>query len=85
MTQRQFVLVVVDRDIGEFTVEGPMSDDRPWNTAVVNAQKVGRNIRCFGMGDLAPNVAAAEWQSSHGGHRIAPGSIVWASHPVMMH
>jgi hypothetical protein len=37
MTQRQFVLVVVDRDTTEFTVEGPMSDDRPWNSAVVNA------------------------------------------------
>ena len=82
MTQRQFVLIVVDRDTGEFTVEGPMSDDRLWNTAVVNAQKVGRNIRCFGMGDLTPDGAAAEWYSSFGGHRIAPGSIVWASHHV---
>jgi hypothetical protein len=82
MARRQFVFVVVDRDTEEFTVEGPMSDDRPWNTAVVNAQKVGRNIRCFGMGDLAPTVAAAEWQASFGGQRIASGSIVWASHPM---
>jgi hypothetical protein len=35
MTKRQFVLVVVDRDTGEFTVEGPMGDDRLWNSAVV--------------------------------------------------
>jgi hypothetical protein len=28
MSKRQFVLVVVGRDTGEFTVEGPMSDDR---------------------------------------------------------
>ena len=34
MTQRKFVLIVVDRDAGEFTVEGPISDDRPWNSAV---------------------------------------------------
>src|SRR4051812_12702920 len=67
MAQRQFLLIVVDRDTGEFTVEGPMSDDRPWNTAVVNAQKVGRNIRCFGMGDLTPEIAAGEWRSSCGG------------------
>ena len=80
MTQRQFVLVVVDRDTGEFTVEGPMNDDRPWNTAALDAQNVGRNIRCFGLGDLAPDVAAAEWHSSCGGRRIASGSIVWASH-----
>ena len=80
MTQRQFVLVVVDRDTAEFTAEGPMIDDRPWNSAVVSAQKAGRNIRCFGMGDIAPDIAAAEWRSSYGGRRIAPGSIVWASH-----
>jgi hypothetical protein len=79
MTQRTFVLIVVDRDAGEFTVEGPITDDRPWNHAVVNAQKNGRNIRCFGMGDLAPNVAAAEWQTSSGGRRLASGSIVWPS------
>jgi hypothetical protein len=70
---------VVDRDTGEFTIEGPMSDDRPLNSAVVGAQKVGRNIRCFGMGDIEPDVSAAEWRSSYGGHRIAAGSIVWAS------
>src|ERR1700745_4066209 len=52
MTKRQFVLVVVARDTGQFTVEGPMSDDRLWNSAVVNAQRVGRNIRCFSMGIL---------------------------------
>jgi hypothetical protein len=75
MTQRKFVLVVVDRDTGEFTVEGPMSDDRLWNTAVIDAQKVGRNIRCFGLGDLTPDIAAAEWYSSFGGRRIASGSL----------
>src|ERR1700733_2913227 len=79
MTKRQFVLIVVDRDAGEFTVEGPISDDRPWNSAVVNAQRIGRDIGCFGLGDLAPNAAAAEWQASAGGRRLAAGSIVWAS------
>lgn len=83
MTKRQFVLLVVDRDTCEFSVEGPMSDDRPWNSAVVDAQKVGRNIRCFSMGDIAPDVAAAEWCSSFGGRRIAPGSIVWASQHML--
>ena len=78
MTQRTFVLVVLDRDTGEFTVEGPMSGDRPWNAAVVDAQKGGRNLRCFSMGDLSPDIAAAEWQMAHGGHRITPGAIVWA-------
>jgi hypothetical protein len=83
MTQRQFVLVVVDRDTGEFTVEGPMSDDRPWNSAVVNAQKIGRNIRCFSMGDITPDAAAAEWLLSYRGRRIASGSIVQAPYQMM--
>lgn len=83
MTQRQFVLVVVDRDTDEFTVEGPMSDDRPWNSAVVDAQKDDRNIRCFSMGDLAPDIAAVEWQTFRGGRRLASGSIVWAANWVM--
>lgn len=83
MKKRQFILVVVDRDTGEFTVEGPMSDDRLWNSAVVNAQRVGRNIRCFSMGNIAPDVAATEWHLSYGGRRIGSGSIVWASHHVV--
>ena len=77
MPNRQFVLIVVDRDTGEFTIEGPMVDDRPWNNAVVDAQRGGRNLRCFSMGDLAPQAAAAEWQVRHGGIRLAAGSIVW--------
>jgi hypothetical protein len=76
---RSFVLVVVDRDTRDFTAEGPMTDDRPWNKAVVDAQKVGRNIRCFGMGAMTPDEAAAEWQAAHGGRRLAAGSIVTPS------
>ena len=77
MPSRQFVLVVVDCDTAEFTVEGPLTDDRLWNSAVVGAQGVGRNLRCFSLGDLAPDAAAAEWQSRMGGIRLAAGSIVW--------
>jgi hypothetical protein len=77
MPKRQFVLVVADRDTGDFTIEGPMVDDRPWNNAVVDAQRTGRNLRCFSMGDVKPAAAAAEWQARHGGIRLAAGSIVW--------
>jgi hypothetical protein len=75
----QLCLIVVDRDTEEFTVEGPMTDDRPWNKPFVNAQKVGRNIRCFGIGEMTPDDAAAEWQAAHGGRRMAAGSIVTPS------
>lgn len=77
MAEKQFVLVVVDRDSGTFTVEGPMKDDRPWNRAVVDAQRQGRNIRCFAMAGLMPDMAAAKWRLlSGGGTRMAAGSIV---------
>ncbi len=42
-----FLLVVVDDDKRAFSVEGPMMDDRRWNSLVYNAQKEGRNVRCF--------------------------------------
>jgi hypothetical protein len=77
MPKRQFVLVVVDPDTGEFTIEGPVIDDRPWNRAVVDAQRGGRKLRCFSLGDLTPDAAAAEWQARYGGIRLAAGSIVW--------
>jgi hypothetical protein len=76
MPSRTFVLIVVDRDTGEFSVEGPMTDERPWNKAVSDAHEVGRNIRCFAIGNMRPDAAAAEWQSAHGGRRLAAGSIL---------
>jgi hypothetical protein len=39
-------------------------------------QKIGRNIRCFGMRKMTKDEAAAEWQAARGGRRIAAGSIV---------
>ena len=62
MPGRSFVLVVIDREAREFSVEGPMTDDRSWNKSVVDAQRVGRNIRCFSMGVIPPDDAAAVWQ-----------------------
>lgn len=38
MSRGRFVLVVADRDTGEFSVEGPMKDDQSWNKAVVDAK-----------------------------------------------
>jgi hypothetical protein len=42
---------------------------------------MGRNLRCFGMGDMTPEAAAAEWHLTHGGTRLAAGSIVWPQTP----
>lgn len=79
MAGRTFVLVIVDRDTGEFTIESHLSDDRPWSRGVVDAQKAGRNVRCFSLGDMTPDAAVTEWRAAHCGQRVAAGSIVaWA-------
>jgi hypothetical protein len=72
-------MVLMTRPLMQWAQRFPSDplDDRPWNNAVVDAQRIGRNLRCFSMGDLAPEAAAAEWQVRHGGIRLAAGSIVW--------
>ena len=40
--------------------------------------KSSKALILLSIGDLAPDVAAAKWQSAYGGRRIAPGSIVQA-------
>ena len=67
---------MVDRDTGEFSVEGPMKGDQSWNKAVVDAQRMGRNVRCFAIPGLMPDMSAAKWRSTAGGTRVASGSIV---------
>jgi hypothetical protein len=41
-----FYLIVTDKDNETFSVEGPMTDNRQWNRAVVVAQKSGRQVTC---------------------------------------
>ena len=74
-----FVLVVADHDKKVFTVEGPMVDDNPWNTAVVRAQEQGREINCFVPGEEARfsvPAAIAAYEQEFGYKHVAPGSIV---------
>jgi hypothetical protein len=37
----EFFLIVIDEDRKQFTVEGPVADDRPWSTAIAAAQHEG--------------------------------------------
>ena len=76
MSGRYFVLIAVDCGTSEFAVEGPMTDDHPWNIAAANAHYLGQNIRCFGMGDITPDAAAAEWRAAFGRKRLAAGSLL---------
>ncbi len=78
-----FLLAVVDEDKGTFTIEGPMTDDRPWNNAVCRAQDAGRRVRCFTAGpDRAESIA--EIQRLYGWKLVESGTIVhsafWAAH-----
>jgi hypothetical protein len=43
---KEFWFVAFDDDNHTFGIEGPMTDDQPWNAAVRRLQKAGRKIRC---------------------------------------
>ena len=71
-----FYLIVADRDNKTFSVEGPMTDDRQWNHAIVVAQKSGRQVRSsMGTGSSAED-AARDWLQRHSGKQVPPGEIV---------
>jgi hypothetical protein len=61
-----FLLVVVDEDEGAFCVEGPMRDDRPWNSRVCAAQDAGRRVRCFTSIGVDPKETARAIKAQFG-------------------
>ena len=73
---KPFLLVVTDRDRNEFTVEGPMIDDRPWIDAVVVAQNAGREVNCHTPGAGTKEDIAQQVKTSLGLQLVCPGSIV---------
>jgi hypothetical protein len=71
-----FFLIVADHDQGFFCVEGPMTDDRPWNTAARHARdQFGRRVAC---GPAGPdrNALAMEFRRAKKFAGVPPGSIV---------
>jgi hypothetical protein len=71
-----FYLVVSDNDRGVFAVEGPMTDDRPWQAAARFARDhFQRKIAC-GPSGPDPDALAAEYQRTHRQGGAPPGSIV---------
>lgn len=70
-----FFLIVADHDRGFFSVEGPMTDDQPWQSATRRARDGERHIEC---GPAGPDrdVLAAEYQEAHKLAGVPPGSIV---------
>jgi hypothetical protein len=50
-----FFLIVADHDQRFFCVEAPMTDDRPWKDAALNARNHGRQVE---YGPTSPNRSA---------------------------
>jgi hypothetical protein len=70
-----FYLIVVDHDRGVFAVEGPMTDDRPWNVAARYARDQQRRIAC-GPSGPDRDALAAEYRRTNRVVGVPPGSIV---------
>jgi hypothetical protein len=68
-------LIVTDYDCGVFSVEGPMTDDRPWNAAARYARdQHERGITCGPTGPDRDALAAYRRAQKLTG--VPPGSIV---------
>ncbi len=70
-----FFLIVADYDQGFFSVEGPMTDDGPWNLAAGRAREHNRRVQCGPTG-ADRQVLGAEYQQAHGLRGVPPGTIV---------
>jgi hypothetical protein len=71
-----FFLIVADHDQGFFSVEGPMTDDRPWQNAARHARdQFGRRVVC---GPAGPdrNALAAEFRQAYNFAGVPPGTIL---------
>jgi hypothetical protein len=70
-----FFLIVADYDQRYFSVEGPMTDDRPWKDAALKARNHQRQIEC---GPVGPDrvALATDYHRNHKLSGVPPGSIV---------
>lgn len=70
-----FFLVVADHTLRVFAIEGPMTDDQPWQSAASRARESGRQVMC-GPSGPDRNALAAECRRVHNLAGVPPGSIV---------
>ena len=70
-----FYLIVTDHDARLFTVEGPMTDDGPWNLAAGRARERHRQIHC-GPNGADRDTLAVEYQKETKLGIAPPGSII---------
>jgi hypothetical protein len=71
-----FYMIITDKENGAFSVEGPMTDDRLWNHAVVVAQKAGRQVRCLTMSGSSAEDTARNWLQRYSGKQVLPGEMI---------
>ncbi len=74
--QQSFYLIVTDQDKETFSVEGPMTDDRQWNHAIVVAQKSGRRVRCSTANGSSAEDAARDWRQRYSETQVPSGEIL---------
>ena len=76
MTELPFFLIVADQDRSHFCVEGPMTDEQPWQNGVRFMND--RHYRRITCGPAGPDrdTLAAEFQNASKFACIPPGSIV---------
>ena len=71
-----FFLIVADQDRGHFCVEGPMTDEQPWQNGVRFMND--RHYRRITCGPAGPDrdALSAEYQKASKFAGVPPGSIV---------
>lgn len=70
-----FFLIIADHDRGFFSVEGPITDERPWKDAIMQARKHERRIE-YGPSGLDRDALAADYQRASKLAGVPPGSIL---------
>jgi hypothetical protein len=70
-----FFLIVADHRLRVFSVEGPMTDDRPWQLAALRAREQGLHIVC-GPAGWDSTALIPEFPDARKMVRVQPGSIV---------
>jgi hypothetical protein len=70
-----FFLIVADHSLGVFSVEGPMTDGRPWEAAARQAREGGRQVMCGPRGPDRDALAAG-CRRAHKLAGVPPGIIV---------
>ena len=74
-----FLLVIKDEDKKVFSIEGPMSDDRPWNTRVCAAQDEGRMVRCFAANGMDRQEVTRRMKAQFGYEEVDTVPLPWKS------